>query len=704
MLKKTIVLILPFLLCCQFKPYPPYASVEPDSIVIHGITLVDNYSWMKDKTRTNMEIRHLLLRENRYTNATLYPVRELRQEIQAEIINRIDVDDISVPVKIDDYFYYHAYKKGQQYRIYYRKKGSLDNPEEKYLDVNELALSKNFFDIYQIKVSPDHKYCAYSFDDTGNEYYSIAIKDLETGTYLTEIITGADEFCWTQDSQHLYYLAVDETGRTFRMYRHLLGSKPDGDSLVYQEDNPAYYLWLDKTKDRLYIILGSDSKTTSEIYLLSADNPLAEPLLFQKRIQNMKYQVFHQNEKFFINTNKDKAINYRLMTTTTTQTAYEYWQDFIPPRDSVIIQCDIFSNFITLIEKTKGTCQLRIIDDVTQDDYYLTLPGNFFKLEFTANPEYETRSIRFTYESFNVPLRTYEFNLDSKKLELQKEKIIPGYEDFSNYVLERRYAPGRDKVDIPISLLYNADKVSLSNPSPVLLEGYGAYGDGFSPYFSTSKLSILDRGIVYAVAHVRGGNDLGYQWYEQGRLLNKKNTFTDFIACAEFLIDQEITSSDELIIEGGSAGGLLIGAVLNDRPELFGAAIADVPFVDIINTMLDSTLSATITEYEEWGNPYIKEEFEYILSYCPYYNISAQSYPPVFIQAGYYDTRVNYWEPAKWIAKLRALKTDSNPILLYTDMWSGHSGASGRFDFYRDIAIKYAFMFFILEEQKKSAP
>lgn len=684
---------------CSQPPEQPLARIAPDTTLIWGQQLVDDYAWLKDRNRSNPEVLAYIAAENKFTSEILKPTRKLQKKIYREIVARFPENELSVPVRIDDYFYYVRRVSGKKYNLYCRKQTSRGATEEVYLDENELVRDNTYLHILTRQISPNHRYLAYSVDLTGSENYTLFIKDLESGSLLADSIHGVGEVVWANDNKTIFYNIEDESGRTYQVYRHRLGEDPAGDELLYTESDGGFYVWLSKSRSRRFILLGSESKTTSEIRFLDAADPAGEFQLVQPRQHNLTYDVQDWFDLFYITTNADGAHNNKIMTTPIARPGKENWREFLPPSDSTFIFCSVFEKFLLISELQKGIRNLVIMDHHTSEsraiefpeEYYLALPGE--------NPDFHTDKFRYNYESLLTPPSILECDIRTGVSELLKRQEVRGYIQ-SEYASERIWVPARDGLtSIPVSLVYRRDLRQPRQANLLLLDGYGSYGDLNDPYFSYSRISLLDRGFIYAIAHVRGGGELGKTWHDQGRMMNKKNTFTDFIDCADYLVAEGYTSRDKLAIQGGSAGGLLVGAVLNERPDICHAAIADVPFVDIINTMLDPTLSAVVSEYEEWGNPHVREEFDYILSYSPYENVRAQDYPHILVIGGFQDTRVNYWEPAKWTAQLRATKTDDNLLLLRIDMNAGHGGASGRFDIFREIAMKSAFLSLVFAEQ-----
>jgi oligopeptidase B len=693
----TIFIISILVFACEKEPVPPSARIEPDTLRIHDSILIDDYAWLKDKTRSNPEILEYVIAENEYTEKEMLPYKKLQNDIYYEMINRLIEDDESVPVEKNGYFYYSRNEKGRQYRVFCRKKGNLDAAEEIYLDMNLLAQDFPFLSIYDRSISPDHRYLAYGVDTTGSEIYDLRIKDLHTGEYFSDTVSGANEIVWANDNSTIFYALQDDTGRSNRIFRHKLGADVSEDKLIYSDDDEKFWVWVGKSRNQKFITLGSGSKTTSEIWFLPADDPTGDFTVIAPRQQGVRYYpLFHDNELFIVT--NENAPNKKVMKTTINRHNRKYWKEFIPTNDSIKIEADCFQNHLVITERSKGLKSKRILNLTSLDSHYIDFDEPVYSVYHWYSTAYNSSILRYTYESLTTPYSVYDYNMDTGKNVLMQQDSIPGGYDPLDYKADRFFATSRDGSLIPISMVYKKDKFQKDGTTPIYLTAYGAYGDSFDPYFSTARLSLLNRGVIFAIAQVRGGGDMGEYWYEQGKMLNKKNTFYDFIDCSEFLIENKYTSSNRFIINGGSAGGLLIGAVINMRPELYLGAIADVPFVDIIYTMLDPTLSAVVSEYEEWGNPNIQEEFEYILSYAPYNNVTEQEYPHILALAGFYDTRVNYWESAKWVAKLRAKKTDENLLLLQTNMNAGHGGSSGRYDYLEEVALIYSFVFRILDK------
>jgi len=685
-------LSLLLLMGCSQQSRPPLAQILPDTLQIHQTTLVDDYAWLKDKSRSKPEVLDYLQAENEYT--ANFSQTSLQSRIYDELLSRMDQIDSSVPYRHDYYYYYTRQEKDKQYSLYCRKKGSLEADEEIILDPNILAAEHDFFSVGSYEISPNHRYLAYSVDYSGSEDYRLYIKDLYNNhTIIDSTLQGVSGISWANDNQTIFYCREDLSGRTNQVFRHSVGNAAAEPELIYEEPDAAFYTWTHRSRSGQYIFLTSGSKTSSETWLIEADNPQKPPKLFAARQPNHDYYVQHHPDKFYIQTNRDQAQNYKLMTTALEQTAEKYWQEYIPHRPDVRISADLFQNFLVIKERQNGNSKFKIINFNTDQENYISFEEEVYTIYFGANKNFETNEFRYSFESLTTPYSIKTYDVYSAETTLLKQKFVQGGFSRLDYQAERIYATAADGSKIPISLVYNKNYFAKNGKNPLLLTAYGAYGDSFDPYFSANRLTLLDRGFIYAIAHVRGGGELGEAWYDQGKMLQKKNSFTDLIAALQFLIIKKYSSPEQIAIEGGSAGGLLVAAVTNLRPELVQSVIADVPFVDITNTMLDPSLSAVVSEYEEWGNPLIKEQFDYILSYDPYQNISAQAYPNILAIAGFYDTRVNFWEPAKWVAKLRQHKTDDNLLLLYTNMNAGHSGASGRYDYYDEIALKYAFLF-----------
>lgn len=673
---------------------PPVARKIPKIDTVHNDVLIDNYHWLRE--RENPEVMDYLTSENDYTSKIMEHTEEFQKKLYEEMLSRIQETDLSVPEKHDNYYYYKRTEEGKQYPIYCRKKESLDADEEIILDQNTLAETHEYLEIGAFQVSPDHSLLAYSIDTTGSERHVLYIKNLNTKEFYREYISNTGyTIAWANDNKTLFYTTLDNAKRPFKLHRHVLGSDPAQDIMVFHEPDDLFWLGISRTKDGKYLLMDIGSHTTTETHYLSADEPEDDLRLLYPRIQDIEYYVEHHRESFFILSNEN-AKNFRLVQVHESNPDKSNWVELIPHRDSVKIEgYDVFRNFYVVSERKKGLEQIRVTNINNNITHYVAFPEPTYTFWFSANKEYDSNLLRFTYMSLVTPKSVFDYNMETKERELKKQyEVLGGYEP-DMLESQRIFAMAPDSTQIPISMVYKKGIIKDGN-NPLFLTGYGAYGGSFDPYFSSNRLSLLERGFIYAIAHIRGGGEMGRYWHEQGKMLHKKNTFTDFIACAEHLIDQKYTSPDKLVISGGSAGGLLIGAVANMRPELFHIVVADVPFVDLINTMFDATLPLTVLEYEEWGNPNDDEYYYYMKSYSPYDNVVAQDYPHILVTAGLNDTRVMYWEGAKWTAKLRALKTDDNLLLLKTNMGTGHLGASGRYDFLKDIAFEFAFILDIL--------
>ena len=674
---------------------PPRAKIAAKEITQHGDRRIDDYFWLRD--RSDPDVIPYLEAENHYTEDAMGPTKSLQEGLYHEILGRIQETDVSVPVKRDDFFYYSRTEEGQAYSIQCRKQGGPHAPEQILLDANVLAEGQKYFRLGNFAVSPDHRLLAYSTDLEGDESYTIYVKNLETGELLADRIANTYYTLeWANDNRTFFYTVLDQAKRPYRAFRHELGAASD--TLVYQEDDGRFNLGLAKTRSRRFIFIDLSSPLTSELRYLEADDPRGEFRVMLPRRQGVEYDASHHGEYFYIRTN-DSAKNFRLMRTHASNPSSESWHEVIPARAAVTIEgVDSFEDHLVIYERERGLEKICIRDGSGFFSHYIDFPEPVYTVGATGNAEYQTNLLRFSYTSLVTTLSVFDYNVHTRERVLKKQYEVRGGYDASQYQSERIFAKAPDGVEVPISLVYRKG-FERNGSSPLLLYGYGAYGHSIDPRFSSDRLSLLDRGLAFAIAHIRGGAELGEEWHDQGKLLQKKNTFSDFIACAEHLIAERYTSSDRLAIMGGSAGGLLMGAVLNMRPELFHAVIAKVPFVDTLNTMLDPTLPLTISEYEEWGNPEDKQFYDYIRSYSPYDNVAPREYPMMLVTAGLNDPRVSYWEPAKWVAKLRALKKDSNVLLLKTDLGSGHFGPSGRYEGIKETAFDYAFLLQALSRQ-----
>ncbi|WKZ68861.1 MAG: S9 family peptidase [Melioribacteraceae bacterium] len=670
---------------------PPKAEKIPQELVTHGDTRIDNYFWMNQ--RDDQKVLDYLNAENSYTSEVMKKTEDFQQKLYDEIIGRIKQDDQSVPYKKNGYYYYTKYEEGKEYPIYCRKKGSLDAEEEVLLNVNEMAEGYAYYSVSGLNVSPDNKMLAFGVDTLSRRNYDIYIKNLETGDLLDYSITKTTGgSVWANDNKTLFYTRKDEqTLRAYKIFKHRINETEDNDKLVFHETDEEFSTFVYKTKSNKFIIIGSSQTVSNEYRFIDADTPDAEFKIIQSRERDLEYSLDHFGEHFYIVTNYN-AKNFKVVKTPIDNTIKENWEDVIPHRNDVLVEgIEIFRDYFVVQEKSNALDQIRIINWEDGKDYYVEFQDEVYTARPSTNPEYDTDKLRFIYSSLVTPTSTYDYNMTTKERELMKQDEVLGDFDSNNYDSKRLYAIADDGTKIPISIVYRKG-INTDGNNPTLLYGYGSYGYSQSAFFRSSILSLLDRGFIYALAHIRGGQELGRDWYDDGKLLNKINTFTDFIDCSEYLIEENYTNPDKLFIYGGSAGGLLVGAVVNMAPQLFKGAMAAVPFVDVVTTMLDDSIPLTTFEYDEWGNPNAKVYYDYMLSYSPYDQVKAQDYPNMLITTGYHDSQVQYWEPAKWVAKLREMKTDNNLLLFDCDMDSGHGGASGRFKAYKKTALQYAFM------------
>lgn len=674
----------------QRQPRPPVAMTEVRVDTLFGVERVDDYYWLRQ--RGNPEVIKYLEEENEYTASMMKPTERLQERLYNEMVARTKETDLSVPEKEKNHLYYERTEKGKQYKIICRKKDKAGAAEEILLDINDLAKGYDYFVVGNYRISPDEELMAYSVDTNGSELFTVYFKNLETGQLLSDRIPDVYyPLEWGNDDETIFYTVLDEALRPYQAFRHKLGTDHSVDQMVFHEEDQAFELYLSKTKSDKYLLIELESMTTSEVHYLDAGRPDGSFKVLLPRRHQVEYSAYHHDNKFYIVTN-DNAPNFKVITLPTGRPEAKFMKEFIAHNDSVKIDgLEVFRDYIVSYERKYGLKQMRIFDLGSGKYHYVKFPEPVYTFRAGKNRDFRSNTIRFTYTSLVTPKTVFDYNMGDKKWTLKKQYEVLGGFDESDYVMERLFAMAADSTLVPISLVYRKDLV-LDGNNPALLYGYGSYGSSSEPWFNANKLSLIDRGFVYAIAHVRGGGEMGRYWYDQGKLLNKMNTFTDFIACAEHLADLEYTSPEKLVISGGSAGGLLIGAVLNMRPNLFAAAVAGVPFVDVVNTMLDASIPLTVIEYEEWGNPNEKEYFDYMLAYSPYDNVRAQDYPAILVTAGLNDPRVQYWEPAKWTARLRALKTDENLLLLKTNMGAGHFGVSGRYDEFREDAFEMAFI------------
>jgi oligopeptidase B len=672
------------------RPEPPVARQSPVADTLFGDVRVDDYHWLR--YRDDPEVIAYLEAENEYTAAVTAHLEELRETIYEEMVGRIKETDLSVPYPDNGYYYYERTEEGKSYPILCRKRGSLDAEEEVLLDQNALSEGHDYFEVWTTRASPDNGLLAYTVDTTGSETFTLYIKDLETGELLPDVIEGIDYgLVWANDSRTVFYLTMDEARRPDRLWRHTLGSDPSEDELVFHEPDPGFAVWVARTRSDEYLIMSVGSWDTEEQYVLRADEPQGAFALVSPRVEEVEYYLSHCGDAFYIRTNEN-AKNYKVMKTPVVATSKENWVTVIPHRDDVKIErIETFAGHLVLYERERGLRNVRVIDLDEGSDHHVEFPEPVYAVYLKENREYRTSALRFAYESHVTPESVYDYDMDARTRTLLKQREVLGGYDPSQYVSERIFATAEDGTEIPVSLVYRRD-LREEGGNPFYLTGYGAYGSSMDPWFSSNRLSLLDRGVIYGTAHVRGGGEMGEEWYEQGSKLTKMNTFTDYIACSEHLISEGYAASDGLVAAGGSAGGLLVGAVANLRPDLYRVIVADVPFVDALNTMLDPSIPLTVGEYDEWGNPREEEYYFYMKSYSPYDNVGPIQYPDMLVTASLNDPRVQYWEPAKWTAKLRANKVGDGLLVLKTNMGAGHGGASGRYERMKEWAFEYAFV------------
>jgi oligopeptidase B len=689
----VLLALVIFVPACQNKDSmnPPIAEKNPKELTIHGDTRIDNYYWLRE--RENPEVIAYLNEENAYREAVMKETEELQENLYEEIVGRIKQDDQSVPYLKNGYYYYTRYEEGKEYPIYCRKPGSLEAEEEIMLNVNEMAEGHTYYAVSGLSISTNNRYLSFGVDTVSRRKYTIFVKDLTTGQVLDDqipVTTGGST--WANDNKTLFYTRKDEqTLRSKAIHKHILGTPASDDQLVYSEDDETFSTYVYKTKSEQYIVIASGSTMTNEYRVLNADRPEGELTVIQPRIRGLEYSISHFGDYFYIVTNLD-ARNFRLMKTPVDKTTKENWTEVIAHRSDVMLEgIDIFSNFMVVDERKDGLNHLRIINMKEGSEHYIDFWEEVYTAGVSYNPEFDTETLRFYYTSLTTPASTFDYNMVTREKELLKQQEVLGDFDPENYQAKRIFATASDGKKIPMSVVYRKG-TELNGENPTLIYGYGSYGSTMDPGFSSVRLSLLDRGFVYAIAHIRGGQIYGREWYEDGKLLKKMNTFTDFNSCSEELINSGYTNPDKLYAMGGSAGGLLMGAVINLRPELYNGVIAAVPFVDVVTTMLDETIPLTTSEYDEWGNPNDKVYYEYMLSYSPYDQVEEKEYPHLLVTTGLHDSQVQYWEPSKWVAKLRDMKTDDNLLLMYCNMDTGHGGASGRFERFRETAMEYAFL------------
>ena len=675
------------------KIQPPVAKIIPTQFEKFGDLRVDDYFWLND--RENPEVIDYLNKENEYYQEMTAHTKDFQKDLYEEMKARIKEDDESVPYLYNGYYYITRFEKGKDYPIYSRKKESLSAKEEIMFDCNELAKGHKYFKLSGLSISVDNQYATFALDLVGRRIYTLHVKNLFTGEILEdkiENVTGSST--WANDNKTIFYTKQDEkTLRSDSVLKHKLGEESSKDELVYFEKDDTFDVGVGKEKSKKYILISSSSTMTTEFRTLLADNPDGKFKVFQKRKRGLEYSISFYKDSFYVLTNKDKATNFKLMKTPEGVTSKESWQDLIPHREDVLLEdIDIFKDFLVVSERSNGLNKIRIMPWNGKDEYYLPFESETYTAYTTTNVDFDTDILRYGYQSMATPASVIDFNMKTKEKEIKKEQqVLGGKFDKNNYTEERVWATATDGTQVPISMVYRKG-IQKDGKNPLLLYAYGSYGHSMDAYFSSTRLSLLDRGFIYAIAHIRGGEDLGRKWYEDGKLLKKKNTFTDFIDCSKHVIAQKYTSPEHLYAEGGSAGGLLMGVIVNTAPQLYNGVIAQVPFVDVMTTMLDDTIPLTTGEYDEWGNPNVKKYYDYMLSYSPYDNVKEQNYPNMYVSTGLHDSQVQYWEPAKWVAKLRKTKKDTNVLYLDTNMDAGHGGASGRFEALKELSKEFSFL------------
>ena len=675
------------------KIQPPIAKIIPKKLDKFGDVRIDNYFWLND--RKNPEVIDYLNKENAYYKKMTAHTKVFQKVLFEEMKARIKEEDESVPYLYNGYYYITRFEAGKDYPIYSRKKESLSAKEEIMFDCNKLAKGHAYFQLGGLSISPDNTFATFAVDTIGRRIYSIKVKNLKTNEILDDKIENTSgDSTWANDNKTIFYTHQDKvTLRSDKVFKHKLGANSADDVLVFEEKDDTFNVDVSKEKSKKYIVISSSSTLTTEYRTLLADNPDGKFTVFQKRVRGLEYDISHFGDSFYIVTNKDKATNFKLMKTPENATSKENWIDLIPHREDVLLEdIEIFKNFLVVEERSNGLNKIRIMPWIGKGEYYLPFESETYTAYTTTNVDFDTDILRYSYQSMTTPSSVIDFNMKTKTKEIKKEQqVLGGKFDKNNYTEERIWANAKDGTKIPISMVYRKG-LKKDSKNPLLLYAYGSYGHSMDATFSSTRLTLLDRGFVFAIAHIRGGEDLGRQWYEDGKLLKKKNTFTDFIDCSRFVIEQKYTSPEHLYAEGGSAGGLLMGAVVNLAPELYHGVIAQVPFVDVITTMLDETIPLTTGEYDEWGNPNLKKYYNYMVSYSPYDNVKKQNYPNMYVSTGLHDSQVQYWEPAKWVAKIRSIKTDNTVLFLDTNMEAGHGGASGRFEAIKELAKEYSFL------------
>jgi oligopeptidase B len=678
------------------KSLAPIAQKKDTTLTIHGDNRIDPYYWLRE--RENPEVISYLESENNFYLTESSSTKALQDSLFVEMKSRIKEDDESVPYQLRGYWYITRYEKGKNYPIYTRKKGSLESDEEVLFNVNEFAEDHSYFKLSGIKITPNNKMASFATDSVGRRIYTLQFKDLSTGDILTtKIENTTGNSAWANDNKTLFYARQHpETLRSYQIYKHVLGTSPEEDVLVYEEKDETFSTYVYKSKSQKYLIIGSNSTTTSDYKILNANTPNANFEDFTKKRRDLEYGIAHYDDSFYILTNQNEAKNFKLMKTSENNTSEENWKDVIPHRENVLIEdIEIFNNYLVTTERHNGLTKIHVQSWDNNIDYFIPFESDTYTVGGSTNLEFDTNDFRFYFTSLNVPPSVMEYDLELKQIKILKQQVVqdPNFNQ-NDYETRRLFAIAEDGTKIPVSIIHKKG-LKRDGQNPLLQYGYGSYGATIDPYFSTSRLSLLDRGFVFAIAHIRGSEYMGRGWYEDGKLLNKKNTFTDFIDVSKFLIQEEYTTPEHLYAMGGSAGGLLMGAIYNMAPELYNGIVAQVPFVDVITTMLDESIPLTTGEYDEWGNPNDKAYYDYIKSYSPYDNVEKKDYPHMFVTTGLHDSQVQYWEPAKWVAKLRDYKTDNSILWFYTNMDAGHSGASGRFDSLKETARDYAFLLYL---------
>jgi len=677
--------------CRPAGPVPPAAEKVRKELTLHGQSRVDDYYWLRE--RDNPKVIEYLKAENDYLRAVMKPTAALQETLYREMAGRIKPVDLSVPYRKEGYLYYTRYEEGKDYPVFCRKNGNLEAPEEVMLDGNAMSAGYPFFSLAGLEVSPDNSLLAYGVDTVSRRLYTLRFKNLKTGETLADEIPNTEgTAAWANDNATAFYTLKDTTTlRPYRVMKHVLGTDPKTDTEVFVETDETFTTGVQKSKSKKLLIISSESTLTTEYRYLDADHPEGGFQVIQPRERGLEYHAEHFGDKFYIRTNA-QARNFRLMAAPVSRTTKENWTEVIPHRDDILFEdFEVFENFLVVEERKSGLTQIRVIRWVDRAERAVDFGEETYSASIGNNPEFESDWLRFDYSSLTTPDSVYDYGMATGEKRLLKRQAVLGEFNPEDYQAERLFAEAPDGARIPLSVVYRKG-FRKDGESPLLLYGYGSYGASEADDFSAARLSLLDRGFAFAVAHVRGGSEMGRAWYEDGKLLKKKNTFTDFIACAEFLVARKYTRPGKLFAMGGSAGGLLMGAVVNLKPDLFCGVVAQVPYVDVVTTMLDSGIPLTTDEYDEWGNPNGKEYYDYMLSYSPYDNVAAKDYPAMLVTTGLHDSQVQYWEPAKWVARLRAMKTDRRPLLLYTNMDGGHGGASGRFRRLRETALEYAFL------------